>query len=132
RAIGYVDSTGATAFSKSCKAARDLPARFEGKTHKTISAAMLVTCTLPAAAEFKGSKAGGGGQVTVTAGHTSKLVVSATMRTTGSTAGSTLSYDTRYCKTSPAPQPPKPSMYSFSGLTVSFDAQFASGAPATH
>src|SRR5262245_17916805 len=69
--IGFVDATGAGGFAKSCKTAPDLPMKFEGKTHKTISATMLVTCKLSAAAELRVAKS----QVMVAAGHTTKEVV---------------------------------------------------------
>lgn len=126
--IGYVDSTGVSSFAKGCKHAAELPLHWDGKKQKSIAQTMLVKCSLPAAAEMKGSKAHGGGALTIAAGHTTKEVVSVSM----GAGGSKLTYDTRYCKTSAAPKPPQPSSYSFSGLTLAFDGQFVAGGPSTH
>ena len=120
--VGYLDSTGAQSFSKTCKHTADQPARWSGGSPKTISSTMLVNCTFKVVPEMKAAKSGGGGLLTVTLGHTTTTVLTASMKATGSK----LTYDSRYCKTTPAPTPPpaaKPARYSFSGLTVSFDAQ---------
>ena len=126
KAVGFVDATGAQSFSKTCKQARDLPARFAATTKRaTISSTMQVNCSFPAAAEMKATKVPSGSLLTVTLGHTSNLVLLASIKA----AGSTLTYATRYCKTTAAPAPPKPSMYAFSGLTASFNAN---GIPVTY
>jgi len=120
---GFADAKGAQSFSKTCKQARDLPARWAGKKRATITTTMQVNCAFPAVAEMKATKVRSGSLFTVTLGHSSKLVLSASIKT----AGSTLTYDTRYCRTTPAPAPPKPAMYTFSGLTASFDAHGVHG-----
>jgi hypothetical protein len=113
----FVDAKGALSYAKACKRVADLPARWTGATRKTITTTLIVNCSFPAAAELKASKAAGGGLLIATIGHTTKLAVLASLRS----AGSRLTFDTRYCRTSPAPQQAAPMKYAFSGLTASFN-----------
>jgi hypothetical protein len=110
----FADAAGNQAFAKSCKQAPDLASRFSGQTHKSITTTQAVNCSLPAKADLKAAKAAGGSLFLVTVGHTGQLAVSAALKPTGST----LAYDTRFCKVAPAQA--TPTKYEFSGLTASF------------
>ena len=121
----FVDASGALSYAKACKKVADLPARWAGPKRKTIATTLIVNCSFPAAADLKASKAAGGGLLIATIGHTTKLVVLASLRA----AGSKLTYDIRYCRTSPAPAQAAPMKYTFSGLTASFSLH---GAPITY
>jgi hypothetical protein len=120
--VGYVDSKGASSFAKSCKKKAGLAAHFTGPK-KTITKTMLVKCKLPAAAELTTVKAAGGLSMLVVVGHTTRLALSVVMKP----GGSQLTYDSQLCRASPAPAPPKPALYTFSGLVASFDAQGVHG-----
>jgi hypothetical protein len=121
-----VDANGAFGYAKACKKVGDLPARWvRGVKRTTTTTTVVVNCTFPAAADLKASKAGAGGLLIVTLGHTTKLVVMAAIKTTGST----ITYDNRYCRTRAAPPQATPTRYTFSGLTASFSLN---GFPVTY
>lgn len=112
-----VDANGAFGYAKACKKVGDLPARWpRGVKRTTTTTTVLLNCTFPAAADLKASKVGAGGVLIVTLGHTTKLVVTAAIKATGST----ITYDNRYCRSRAAPAQATPTKYTFSGLTASF------------
>jgi hypothetical protein len=118
-----VDANGAFGYAKACKKAADLPARWpRGVKRTTTTTRLVVNCSFPAAADLKASKVGAGGLLIVTLGHTTKLVVMAAIKATGST----ITYDNRYCRTRAAPPQATPTKYTFSGLTASFSLNGAS------
>ena len=121
----FVDSNGALNYAKACRTVPDLPARWASTKRKTIATTLVVLCRFPAAAELKATKAGSGGVMAVTSGHTSQLVLLGNLKTTGST----LTFDTRYCRTAPAPAQTTPMKYSFPAMTASFSLN---GAPITY
>ena len=122
---GFVDSTGALSFAKTCKQVGNLPSKWASTKRKTIRTTMILNCTFPAVAELNAAKTGAGGVMTVMLGHTTKQVVQGTLKTTGST----LTYDTRFCRTAPAPAQATPTKYSFTGMGASFSLN---GAPVSY
>jgi hypothetical protein len=119
----FVDANGALSYAKACKKVGDLPARWtRGVKRTTTTTTLVVNCTFPAAADLKASKVGAGGLMIVTLGHTTKLVVMAAIKATGST----ITYDNRYCRTRAAPPQATPTKYAFSGVTTSFSLHGAS------
>ena len=122
----FVDANGALSYAKACKKVGDLPARWtRGVKRTTTTTTLVVNCTFPAAADLKASKAGAGGLMIVTLGHTTTLVVMAAIKATGST----ITYDNRYCRSRAAPPQATPTKYTFSGLTASFSLN---GAPISY
>ena len=122
---GFVDSTGALSFAKTCLKVGNLPSRWASTKRKTITGTMILNCTFPAVAELNAAKTGSGGVMTVTLGHTTKQVVLANLKTTGST----LTFDTRFCRTAPAPAQATPTRYSFTGMGAAFSLN---GAPVSY
>jgi hypothetical protein len=120
---GFFDSNGALSFAKTCKQVGNLPSKWASTKRKTITTTMVLNCVFPAVAELNAAKVAAGGVMMVTLGHTTKQVVQGNLKATGST----LTFDTRFCRTAAAPAQATPTKYSFTGLSASFTR----GAPIT-
>ena len=87
-------------FGPACKAVHDTKTAWDGGPAKTTSSRTTLRCSLSAKLELRGGPFVGsngtyaGNRLLATLGHTSKVFLSATMKA----AGSSLRYDTHYCK----------------------------------
>ena len=118
----FVDSNGALNAAKQCKQVGNLPSKWASTKRKTITTTMILRCAFPAAGELNVAKVAAGGLMSVTLGHTTKQVVQGNVKTTGSS----LTFDTRFCRTAPAPAQQTPTKYSFGGLEAAFSLNGAS------
>jgi hypothetical protein len=122
---GFVDSNGALSFAKTCKQVGNLPSKWASTKRKTITTTMVLNCVFPAVAELNAAKVAAGGVMMVTLGHTTKQVVQGNLKATGST----LTFDTRFCRTAAAPAQATPTKYSFTGMGAAFSLN---GAPVSY
>ena len=112
----FADANGQMSFAKTCTQVGNLPSRWASAKRKTITTTMEVLCTFPVAGELNAAKVGPGGVMSVTLGHSTKQVLVGNLRATGST----ITFDTRFCHTAPAPAQAQPTKYAFTGLKATF------------
>jgi hypothetical protein len=121
----FVDSNGSLNAAKQCKQVGNLPSKWASTKRRTITTTMILRCSFPAAGELNVAKVAAGGVMSITLGHTTKQVVQGNLKTTGSS----LTFDTRFCRTAAAPAQQTPTKYTFTGMGASFSLN---GAPISY